>query len=230
LIIKYELKTSLVWVKAQIKLKKNLKNESLVNNSSQNSIVNESLNDSSSLIGKRFIEGKSRFISEIERKYEITIEPKIIICGIDDTVLSFNDIFEPYFFFWRPVPKECFENSTSHIVDLDLFNCNNLDSVKILQGEGFNKKICKSDGSAFKKVDVLISITKNGISKQFNVNFPIIEDVFNFGSFREDLGKEQIEVIKNYFVLAFSNKDIEFDDYIFELLGRHSEKFSKSKK
>lgn len=203
---------------------KDSSNDSLVKNSSQNSTLNESVNESDSVIEKNkdFFSGKSKYLSEIEKKFEIIIEPQIIICGIDETVPKFNNAFDKYLFFWSPTPKECFEKSTSHSAYIDMKNCNSFSYLQIFECNGFEKEVQKSNGSQFGKVNILISISKKGITKHFRIDHPKVSYMFEFGL---DLNKDikshanEIEKIKDYFNCALSTNPKDLEDWVINYLS-----------
>lgn len=200
-------------------MKKNKKNELLVN------CINQNSNDSEPIIGteigesKKNIPGKSKYISEIEKKFDIIIEPQIIICGIDETVLKFNNTFEKYLYFWSPTPKECFENTTSHNADIDLVNFNCFINFKLLELSAFNKNIYKSDGSQFEMVNVLISISKNGVTKQFRIDHPKVAEMFELGLYINKYFKKRAKQIKDYFNSALSSNPKDLEDWVANYLN-----------
>lgn len=195
------------------------KMESITKNCSIDSKVSESIIDSGISESKNIIPCKSKYISEIEKRFDISIESQIIICGIDVSVMTFKDEFEKYLYFWSPTPKECFENSTSHVIDLQ--NCNSVSDLRLLECSGFENLVYKSDGSKFERIDLLISISKNGITKQFRIDNPKVSYMLEFGlSLDKNIKSHANEInkIKDYFNCALSTNPEDLEDWVINYL------------
>lgn len=193
-------------------MKKNLKQRS----SDSNSLRNLEVNESNYVINEQFIDGKSNYIKKLEKIFDVEIEPFIIICGLDTSVLKLKNVFEKYFYFWIPTPFECFENSTTHIVKVDLFNCECLDEIVMLKHGGFQQYIHNAN-LALDKIDLLISLSRNGETKQFRVDHPKIVHMFQDGLFLEKNNKYLMNQIKEYLNCAFSSNPVDLINYVTNL-------------
>lgn len=204
---------------------KNKKTETLKKNSIQlSNDSNETISNVTSIDENQLHEGKSTYISEIERIFDITFEPEVIICGVDDTVLVFENAFDRYVYFWSPTPKECFQNSTSHIIHYDYSKCASIDPLILLKYYGIEKEIIKSDGTEFSEIDVLISLSKNGQTKYFNIKHQKIQNIFMAVSekkyFSDDFYMKYVNQQRDYFNYVFSNDPEDLKRWVINFLDK----------
>lgn len=197
---------------------KKLKNQgSTLSDSIQNLKIIDLINESNYVVNEQFIDGKSNYIKKLEKIFDVEIEPFIIICGIDTSIMKFKNLFDGVLYFWSPTPYECFENSTSHVVKVDLFNCECLDEIVMLKHGGLQQSIHKANGLAFDKIDLLISLSRNGETKQFRVDHPKIVDLFQDGLFHDENKKYLANQIKDYLNCAFSSNPDDLINYVAKL-------------
>jgi len=186
------------------------------------------INKSNYVNNEQFIDGKSNYIKKLEKIFDVSIEPDLIVCGIDTSVLKLKNEFEKFFHLWCPTPYKCFENSTSHVVKVDLFNCECLDDIVMLKHGGFQQHIHNANGLAFDKIDLLISLSRNGKTIQFRVNHPMIVELFNDGLFHDNLqrfifdlykteqdyNKYLVNLINEYLNCAFSSNPDDLNNFV----------------
>lgn len=188
-----------------------------LSDSIQNSDFNDLINESNYVVNEQFINGKSKYIKKLEKIFDVSIEPDLIVCGIDTSVLKFNDLLEGFLFFWYPTPYKCFVNSTFHILNVDLNNCTSLDEIAMLKYGALQRNTHKVNGSEFHKIDLLISLSRNGETKQFRVDHPKIVDMFQDGLFHEENNKYLVNQIKEYLNCAFSSNPDDLINYVANL-------------
>ena len=187
---------------------------STLSDSIQNLKIINLINESNYVVNEQFIDGKSNYIKKLEKIFDVEIEPFIIICGIDTSIMKFKNLFDNLLFTWSPTPYECFKNSTSHIVKADMYNCTSLDNIVLLKYGALQRNIHMANGSMFYKIDLLISLSRNGETKQFRVDHPKIVHMFQDGLFLEKNNKYLVNQIKEYLNCAFSSNPVDLINYV----------------
>lgn len=194
---------------------KKLKNQgSTLSDSIQNLKIIDLINESNYVVNEQFIDGKSNYIKKLEKIFDVSIETDVIVCGIDTSVLKIKNVFDNFLHFWSPTPIECIKNSISHVIKFDLYNCICWDQILELKYDGFYNTIHKANGKAFYNIDLLITLTRKGVTKYFRVDHPKIIHMFEDGMNLFFSNKYELNQIKEYLNNAFSSNPNDLNSYI----------------